>query len=78
MTTTTIKVSTQTRDRLKEQAAAAGMSLGRYVSALSEAADRQARLAALGAAIAGTSAADMVQYGDEVGQWEATELADGR
>jgi len=74
--TTTIKVSFETRDRLKQQAAAAGMSLGSYVSALSMAAGRAARLAALGAAIAGISEADAERFRTEAGTWEATELSD--
>lgn len=76
MTVTTIKVSTETRDRLKQQASAAGMSLGSYVALLSKAAAREERLAALGAAIAGTPAADIDSVADEAREWEATELTD--
>lgn len=75
---TTIKVSTETRDRLKQQAAAAGVSLGSYVALLSKAAAREERMAALGAAIAGTSAADMADHKDEADAWEATELTDAQ
>lgn len=78
MTVTTIKVSTETRDRLKQQAAAAGMSLGSYVSLLSRAAAREERLAALGAAMAGTSPADRAAFAAESEAWEATELTDAQ
>lgn len=76
MTATTIKVSAETRDRLKQQAAAAGMSLGAYVSLLSKAAAREERLAALGAAIAQTGVGDALTA--ETAKWEVTELTDAR
>lgn len=76
MTATTIKVSAETRDRLKQQAAAAGMSLGSYVALLSKAAAREERLAALGAALAASSADEKKEFRSEVGAWESTELTD--
>lgn len=74
--TTTIKVSAETRDRLKQQAAAAGVSLGSYVALLSRAAAREERLAALGAALAASSAEEKEGFRSEVAAWETTELTD--
>lgn len=51
MTMTTIKVSTETRDRLKAQASAAHVSLGEHLARLASAADRGMRFEALRAAI---------------------------
>ena len=51
-TMTTIKVSTETRDRLKAQASAAHVSLGEHLNRLASAADRGLRFEALRAAIA--------------------------
>ncbi|RNL61407.1 antitoxin [Nocardioides marmoriginsengisoli] len=54
MTMTTIKVSTETRDRLKAQASAAHVSLGEHLTRLAAAADRGLRFEALRSAIAAT------------------------
>lgn len=54
MTMTTIKVSAETRDRLKAQAAAAQVSLGEHLTRLAGAADRGLRFEALRAAISQT------------------------
>jgi len=54
MTMTTIKVSTETRDRLKAQASAAHVSLGEHLTRLASAADRGLRFEALRAAVAAT------------------------
>jgi len=54
MTMTTIKVSTETRDRLKAQASAAHVTLGEHLTRLASAADRGLRFEALRAAIAAT------------------------
>ena len=54
MTMTTIKVSTETRDRLKAQASAAHVSLGEHLSRLADAAERGLRFEALRAAVAAT------------------------
>lgn len=51
MTMTTIKVSTETRDRLKAQAASAHLSLGDHLARLAAAADRGLRFEELRAAI---------------------------
>lgn len=76
MTMTTIKVSMETRDRLKTQAQAANRSLGGYLDDLADLADQRARLAAMGAAMASTSEADMREYLAELGRWEATDDLD--
>jgi hypothetical protein len=55
MTMTTIKVSTETRDRLKAQASAAHVSLGEHLARLATAADRGLRFEALRAAVVATS-----------------------
>ncbi len=52
MTMTTIKVSTETRDRLKAQARSAHLSLGEHLARLATAADRGLRFEDLRAAIA--------------------------
>jgi hypothetical protein len=52
MTMTTIKVTSETRDQLKAQAAAAHLSLGDHLARLADAADRGLRFEALRAAIA--------------------------
>lgn len=54
MTMTTIKVSTETRDRLKAQAAAAHVSLGEHLTRLAIAADRGLRFESLRVAVAAT------------------------
>lgn len=54
MTMTTIKVSTETRDRLKAQAAAAQVSLGEHLARLATAADRGLRFEALRVAVGAT------------------------
>jgi len=55
MTMTTIKVSSETRDQLKAQAAAAHLSLGEHLARLADAADRGLRFEALRAAIAAST-----------------------
>lgn len=74
MTTTTIKVSTETRDRLKAQAAAARLSLGEHLARLADAADRAARLEALGRAVAETPDTVLKEYAEEIDAWDAAEL----
>lgn len=78
MSVTTIKVSVETRDRLKQQARAAGMPIGAYVAQLSEAAGREERMAALGLAIARTSAADLASHAEESRAGESAELSDAQ
>ena len=74
--TTTIKVSTELRDRLKAQAARAGRTLGAHLSVLADAADRQERLAHLKVAIAETSRGNAESYAAETRAWETAELSD--
>ncbi len=73
MTTTTIKVDCETRDRLKAQASAAGLTLGQHVARLADAADRDARLSALRDAVAATPQRDLADWAAEADLWEAAE-----
>jgi len=73
--TTTIKVSDELRDRLKEQAARSGLTLGAHLAALADMADRRQRLSAVKAAIAASSSTDTASYAAETQRWEATELS---
>jgi len=70
--TTTIKVTTETRDRLKAQASVAGTSLGEHLARLADLADRHERLESLRVAIA-TTPADQAEERD--GEWLAADLA---
>jgi hypothetical protein len=74
MTMTTIKVSTETRDRLKAQAVAAHVSLGEHLSRLANAADRGLRFEALRAAIASTSPEAIEDYLKETNAWVDADL----
>lgn len=78
MTVTTIKVSKETRDRLKAQAGAAHLSLGEHLTRLADSADKAARLAALSRAIAETPVDLAAGYAAEAAVWEAAELNDAR
>lgn len=70
MTTTTIKLSSEVRDRLKVQAAAAHRTLGEHLAHLAELGDRAERFEALRGAIVATPAAAMDSYRKEVAQWD--------
>jgi hypothetical protein len=74
MTATTIKVSVETRDRLKAQASAAQVSLGEYLTRLAAAADRGLRFEALRAAIAATPPDLMSEYAAETDEWLDADL----
>lgn len=74
--TTTIKVSGELRDRLKVQAARAGVTLGAHLARLAEADERTHRLSELKIAIADTSDKDVDSYAAETAEWERTELTD--
>lgn len=74
--TTTIKVSDELRDRLKEQAARDGLTLGVHLAHLADAEDRRWRLAQLKAAIARTAAGDSESHAAESADWERAELTD--
>ncbi|MFC4243948.1 hypothetical protein ACFOYW_11225 [Gryllotalpicola reticulitermitis] len=74
--TTTIKVSDELRDRLKEQASRDGLTLGAHLARLADAEDRRRRLEALKFAIAKTPHDLLGAYGVEASEWERTELTD--
>ena len=74
--TTTIKVSAELRDRLKEQAARDGLTLGAHLANLADAEDRRRRLDLLKSALDASSSADAGSYAAETADWERTELAD--
>lgn len=68
---TTIKVSTELRDRLKAQAAAERLTLGEHLERLAELDDRRRRLEALGFAIRATPPERLESYRDETAAWNA-------
>jgi len=68
---TTIKVSSDVRDRLKEQAAAAGHTLGEHLRHLADLGDRASRFEALRGAIRATPPEAMSSYEREVAEWES-------
>lgn len=70
MPQTTIKVSTEVRDRLKRQAHAARRTLGEHLEHLAELNDRQGRFAALKSRIDATPADAMSAYRAETEAWE--------
>lgn len=74
--TTTIKVSDELRDRLKEQAARDGLTLGAHLARLADAEDRRWRLHQLKSVIAGTPDAEVASHAAETADWERTELTD--
>jgi len=74
--TTTIKVSDELRDRLKEQAARDGLTLGAHLAHLADAEDRRWRLHLLKSAIDASSSAAAESHAVETEEWERTELAD--
>lgn len=74
--TTTIKVSDELRDRLKEQAARDGLTLGAHIAHLADAEDRRWRLSQLKAAIARSATEDVESHAAESADWERTELTD--
>jgi hypothetical protein len=74
--TTTIKVSDELRDRLKDQAARDGLTLGAHLSRLADAEDRRRRLDGLKRAIGVSNRGDAESHAAETEDWERTELAD--
>lgn len=74
--TTTIKVTDELRDRLKEQAARDGLTLGAHLARLADAEDRRWRLSQLKTAIARTAAENVESHAAESADWERTELTD--
>ena len=74
MTMTTIKVSAETRDRLKTHAIAAHVSLGEYLARLADGADRRAHLAAMATAMRGATAEELHAYRREAAEWADADL----
>lgn len=66
---TTIKVTSELRDRLKAQAGAEGLTIGEHLAALADGADRSARFARLRRQIAATPSELRASYLDEMGAW---------
>ncbi|WP_175985443.1 hypothetical protein [Microbacterium tenebrionis] len=73
--TATIKVSDELRDRLKEQAARNGLTLGAHLAHLADAEDRRWRLDLLKSAI-DASSEGAASHAAETEGWERTELTD--
>jgi hypothetical protein len=71
-------VTTQTRDRLKAQAAAAGVSLGEHLARLADLADRRDRLARLRAVTGEMASEQRESYVAETGPWESADLTTPR
>lgn len=71
--TTTIKVSNEVRDRLKGQAASAHRTLGQHLEYLANLGEREARLAALAAAMRASSPEDLASWREETEAWEHIE-----
>ncbi|MBN6191322.1 hypothetical protein KZC56_05955 [Microbacterium sp. SSW1-47] len=74
--TTTIKVSDELRDRLKDQAARDGLTLGAHLAHLADAEDRRRRLESLRTAVALSSPEDAASHAAETAAWERVESAD--
>jgi hypothetical protein len=71
--TTTIKVSNEVRDRLKGQAALAHRTLGQHLEHLAGLGEREARMAALRAAMRSTAAEDLASWREEASAWSRIE-----
>lgn len=78
MTITTIKVTAETRDRLKRAANSQGQTLGQYLSSVADRAERDVRMRQLRDAIADTPPELMQSWREETEAWERTELTDAR
>lgn len=74
--TTTIKVSDELRDRLKEQAARDGLTLGAHLAHLADAEDRRRRLDQLKSVISGSAHSNAESHAQETADWERAELTD--
>lgn len=70
MTMTTIKVTRELRDRLKEQAAAAHRTLGEQLEYLIEENSRAADWEAVRRAMAQMTPEDWADYHDEMAWWD--------
>jgi len=78
MTSTTIKVTPETRDRLKRAATSQGQTLGQYLRSVADRAERDARMRQLKNAIADTPPELMQSWREEAQAWERAELTDAR
>jgi phosphoserine phosphatase len=76
--TTTIKVDSALRDRLKRQASAKRQTLGAHLADLADQADRDAAMRDLAHAIAATPPELMDSWRQETAAWEQAELTDLR
>ncbi|MGV2902322.1 hypothetical protein ACNPM4_11625 [Microbacterium sp. AGC62] len=74
--TTTIKVNDDLRDRLKEQAARDGLTLGAHLAHLADAEDRRWRLQSLKRAIERTAPSEKASHAAEAAEWERADLSD--
>ncbi len=72
MSTTTVKVSTELRDRINSEARARGTTAASFIEIILDDYLRRQRMEAFGAAIRGADEA----YWDEFHQWDVT-LSDG-
>lgn len=74
MTSTTIKVSAVTRDRLKAHAAQHGETLGAHLERLLDLAEREERFNALRTAMATMTPEDRASYVRERDEWLDADL----
>jgi len=70
MTMTTIKVTMETRDRLKSQAEAAGLTLGQHLERLARLGAREARRTAMRDTLARVTPEEWEDYSDPH-EWDA-------
>ncbi|MEJ1087205.1 hypothetical protein WDU99_02605 [Microbacterium sp. Mu-80] len=70
MTTTTIKVSTDLRDRLKEQARAENRTIGSYLEKLLERELRAHRFEQMREAMKNTTPEEWQSYREEIAWWD--------
>ncbi len=69
MTTTTIKVPAEIRDRLKKGAGDEGMTMAQYIDKMLRESERQHRLSLIKEQVA-TTPPDQ-EYGDKLADWES-------
>lgn len=68
---TTIKVTSDVRDRLKRQAGVNGLTLGEYLAKLADVGERQLRFEAMQAAIAAAPTDQLDSYNRETAYWDS-------
>lgn len=74
MPTTTIKVDTILRDRLKSEAHRKGITIGSLLDELLAISERDARFAEISAAMGRTEPETMRRYEAEVAEWDSATL----